>query len=399
MIAQMRKYLYFFLFLLFSIRFPLSATPVFASNELLPSDKIIDSDYIRFADIVQIDGEIKGDAFLGGGLVTVNGKIDGDLFILAGKVTVNSQVSGSIRVFGGDVTLTSSVGRNVSIICGSCNITRESKIPGSVLVAGGNLNLFVPKIGRGVRFFGNRLFLDSEVGTDSFIVANQEFILGPNASISGSLKYSGNTQAVLEKGATVGGDIAYQKQTTDENYPRFFGAKTILESYKKIKPVTQIMSFIVLSLIGFILLGLFPKNFEKVVNAIQNRPYASLGWGIIVALGLPVVVVLFTLTIVGIPVALILAFVSYLIYLVVQFISAFFLGRKILLSKFGERRGWSMVLGLFLIFLLDLIPIVGNLIKLFLLLISLGAVVLSYKQPVLIAPRPLPFEIKRRRKS
>lgn len=364
----------------------------YAASELLPSRQTIDSDYIRFANIVQIDGEIKGDAFLGGGIVTVNGKVTGDLFILGGKVTVNGEVGQSLRVLAADVTVNNLSGRNVALVCGNCLITRQAAIPGSLLVAGGNLEVSAPKIGRGFRFFGNRLFLNSETGGESFVVADRQFILGPNALISGNLKYTGNTEAILEQGATVGGNISYQKKEVGESYPRFFGAKTILESYKKIKPVTEVMSFFVLTLVGFILLGLFPKGFEKVISALENRPYASLGWGIIVALSTPALVVLFAITIIGIPVALVLAFIAYLGYLASQFIAAFFLGRKILLSKFGERRGWAMVLGLFLIYLFGAVPIVGNLVKLVLLLLGLGAIVLAYRQPVIIEQKPLPFE-------
>ena len=69
-------------------------------NELLPAGNVIESDYIRAANQIQIDGEIKGDAFLMGGLVTVNGKVDGDLFIAGGKVTVNGEVGNSVRIAG-----------------------------------------------------------------------------------------------------------------------------------------------------------------------------------------------------------------------------------------------------------------------------------------------------------
>ncbi|MBI4099394.1 polymer-forming cytoskeletal protein, partial [Candidatus Microgenomates bacterium] len=275
-------------------------------NELLKAGEIIESDYIRAGNTVQIDGEIKGDAFLAGGIVTVNGKIDGDLFVAAGKVSINGPVGNSIRVLAGDVTVNGLVGRNILLVCGNCSVTSSAVVEGSLLTAGGNLEVSAPRIGRGFRFFGNRLFLNSEVANEAFVVADREFLLGPRASISGSLKYTGSTEAVLEPGATVAGNISYQKQIQDESYPRFFGAKTILESYKKVQPLTQFLGFVVSALIGFVLLGLFPRGFEKVVSAIENRPYASLGWGAIAAVAVPVVAVLFTITVVGIPVAVVL---------------------------------------------------------------------------------------------
>lgn len=366
-------------------------------NELLPAGQVIDSDYIRAGQTVQIDGEIKGDAFLAGGIVTVNGKIDGDLFIAAGKANINGVVGNSVRVLAGDVTVNGPVGRNILLVSGNGNVTSQAAIAGSLLAAGGNLEVSAPKVGRGFRFFGSRLFLNSDIANEAFVVADREFLLGPQASVSGSLKYTGSSEAVLEPGATVGGNISYQKQIQDESYPRFFGAKTVLESYRKVQPLAAFLSFVVSALVGFILLGLFPKGFEKVISAIENRPYASFGWGLIAAVAVPVVAVLFTITIVGIPIAAVLLLVAYVVWLAAQYVTAFFIGRKILLSRFGERRGWAIVLGLFLIYLLGLLPILGNLVKIILVLFSLGAMILAYKQPVIIEQKELPLVFSPRR--
>lgn len=363
-----------------------------ATNELLPSGQAIESDYIRAGDTVQIDGEIKGDAFLAGGLVTVNGKVDGDLFVAGGKVNINGPVGNSVRILAGDVTVNSGIGRNTLLICGNCSVTKEATIGGSLIVAGGNLQVAAPKVGKGFRFFGSRLFLNSEVSNEAFVVADREFVLGPQALVTGDLKYTGRNEAVLEPGATVGGHISYQRQSGDEKYPRFFGAKTVISSYEKVKPVTSVVSFLVMALIGFILLGLFPRFFEKVTRALEARPSASFGWGVLVVVSVPVLLVLFTITIVGIPVALVLGLVAYLAWLAAQYLVAFFVGRKILLSRFGERRGWALVSGLLIIYLLGLVPVLGNLIKVILVLFGLGAMVLAYKQPVIIAERKLPFE-------
>ncbi len=365
--------------------------PAYAQSTLLSSGEVIESDYIRTGDTIQIDGEIKGDAFLIGGVVTVNGKVDGDLFIVAGKANINGEVGNSVRILAGDVTVNSGITRNLLLICGNCVVTKQATIGGSLIAAGGNTEISAGSIGRGFRFLGSRLFLNSAVTNEAFVVADKEFLLGPNASISGNLKYTGNSAAVLELGATVAGNIAYEKQNQDENYPRFFGAKTVLGSYQKVKPLAQFLMFFVSALVGFVLLGLFPRGFEKVVRGIENRPYASLGWGVIVAVAAPVVGVLFALTIVGIPVAAILFIIYYLLFVISQYLAAFFVGRKVLLAKFGERRGWAIVLGLFLFMILDAIPVVGGLVKVILILFALGAAILAYKQPVIIQQRSFDF--------
>lgn len=377
--------------ILILVFFLVSVKPVFA--DLLPAGQVIDSDYYQAGETVQINGDIHGDAFLAGGLVTVNGKVDGDLFIIGGKVNLNGPVGNSVRIIAGDVTVNSEVGRNTLLICGNCAITKQTAINGSLIVAGANLEVSAGKIGRGFRFFGNRLFLNSEINNEAFVVADKEFLLGPKASISSDLKYTGNNQAVLESGATIAGHISYQKTSIEENYPKFFGARQILSSYKRIKPVTDFLSFGVSALIGFILLGLFPKIFEKTAMAVENRPAASFGWGAIILLALPVVVVLFAITIIGIPISLVLLLLTYIFWVLAQYLMAFFIGRKIMISRFGERRGWALILGLFLIYILGSISVLGTLSKIILTMFALGAVVLAYKQPVILK------EKKRRSKS
>ncbi len=353
-------------------------------------NELIESDYLQAAQAIQIDGVIRGDAFLSGGVVTINGVIDGDLFVLAGKVVINGTINNNLRVIAGDVTVNAPIGRNALMVCGNCSVSSEATILGSILAVGGNFDLSAITVGRGIRFFGGRLYLNSPVGKEAFVVADKEFLLGPTASIAGNLKYTGSNSLTMEPGATVSGQISYERSTTPDSAPRFFGAKNFLTLYRQVKPVTDVFGFAISALIGFILLGLFPKGFEKVARAIENRPYASFGWGIVILLLTPLIVILFALTIVGIPVSLVLLFLSYLAWIGASYLTAFFLGRKILLARFGERRGWSLFMGLLIIYLLGLVPILGMLLKVLLITFTLGALLLSYKQRVIIEDKGLP---------
>lgn len=352
-----------------------------AAGVVLSKDQTIDSDYIKYGDTVVLEGRVNGDAFLAGGLVTINGTVDGDLFVLGGKVTINGQVINNLRVLGGDVAVNGLVNRNVLVLGGNINISPAATIGGSLLSAGGNLDLSAGKIGRGFRFFGNRLYLNSAINHEAFVVADREFILGPRASISGNLKYTGNREAVLEPGATVAGNIAYEPTVRDEAYPRFFAARTVFSAYQRVKPLTDLAGFLAMALVGYVFLGLFPKIFERVAARLEKRPAAALGWGIVTALMIPVLAGLLAITIIGLPVSLLLVFFGAVLWLAAQYLMAFFVGRRIMLTKFGERRGWALVLGLFLLYLLNLIPLVGPLVKLVFILLALGALILSFHQP------------------
>ncbi len=373
------------------------------AREILSAGTTIESDYIKSGESVVLEGKVNGDAFLGGGLITVNGEVAGDLFVVGGKVNVNGPVGSSVRIFGGDVTLAGPVGRNVLLLGGNLNVAKTATIGGSLIAAGGNLDLSASQIGRGFRFFGSRLYLNTTIPHEAFVVANREFLLGPKALVSGDLKYTGKSEAVLEPGATVAGKIFFQPQSREENFPQFFNLKKYTDVYQKAKPLTSVLDLFASFIIGFIFLGLFSKSFEKTVMAMENRPYAAFGWGAIAVLLLLLVAVLFAVTIVGLPLALLLFLATLLLSYLAKFLLAFFLGRKILLSQFGERRGWAMILGLIVIAVYDLIPFFGPALKLLLSLFALGGLVLSYKQPAIYHQKPLPLDfstgsaIKRKR--
>jgi cytoskeletal protein CcmA (bactofilin family) len=370
------------------------ANPVHAESNFVVLNKgtVIESDYLKAGETVLIEGEIKGDAFLAGGVVTVNGAIDGDLFVFGGKVSVNGPVNNNIRIFGGDVTLTGPVGRNVLLIGGNLSVNKSAALGGSLIAAGGNLDLSASRLGRGFRFFGGRLYLNTLVANEAFVVAEREFFLGPAASIAGNLKYTGRSEAVLDPGATVSGEILYEPKIKEADYPGFFSAKKYFDGFSKLRPFLEVISLAVSFIIGFVLLGLFPKIFEKTTMAIETRPYAAFGTGIISFLLIGLVIVLLTVTLVGIPLAVMTFLLSLLLAYVARFLIAFFIGRKIMLSKFGERRGWSIVLGLTVYAFLSFIPVVGELLRWILLTFALGGLVLSYRQPAIYEQQPIPFE-------
>lgn len=378
-----------YLFLILTIVYGLvsTAAPVLAQNELLPVGNVIQSDYFRTGEQVQVDGDIEGDAFLAGGIVTINGRVDGDVFVIGGKVTINGEVGNSVRIVGGDVVLNGPVGRNVALVCGNCTITKTASVSGSLLLTGGNAEVSAPVIGKGFRYFGGRLYLNSPIVNEAFVVANQGFVLGPQASVSGDLKYSGNSQAVLQQGATVAGRIAYEKIDQGENFPGFFGARGAFDVLDRLSPFVEFVGFLVSALIGFILLGLFPKYFEKVAMAVEKQPVASFGWGILVVIMIPLIALLLAVTVIGIPISLLLLIVGYLLFAAAQFVMAFVLGRLVLLKWFGERRGWAIILGLLIFFLLGLVPIFGRIVYVCLVLIGLGGVVLSYRHKEIIQPK------------
>lgn len=134
-----------------------------------------------------------------------------------------------------------------------------------------------------------------------------------------------------------------------------------------------VYGFLANLLLGAILLVLFPRFSMRVADDVESRPLRSGGWGIVGLVGIPIVLVLLAITIVGIPLAL-LGFVLYMLALWTGVVYGEFATGRYLAGRFDNENKWVGLLGGILLFsLLGLVPIVGGLPVLLALLVGLGA--------------------------
>jgi hypothetical protein len=146
------------------------------------------------------------------------------------------------------------------------------------------------------------------------------------------------------------------------------------------------VSFVSTLILGFLSLRFLPHYHEAAVRTLRERPWVALGVGFVAAVITPVTTAILFATVLGIPVALILA-AAYPIVL--------YWGRIFALHRLGEalcrlvraspRPGWVFVLGAVVYYLLALIPILGWVIVLIVVLSGLGAELLARKDVYLAA--------------
>ena len=139
--------------------------------------------------------------------------------------------------------------------------------------------------------------------------------------------------------------------------------------------------FWILSTIAFIIAGLFvhyilPIPTETIVSTIADSFWKSLGIGLIFLIVAPLCIMISFATAIGIPAALISAFLYLMMIYISRVYMGLWVGRKLLgifRKSFMLSFFWPFVVGIIIIGILLLIPIVGWLLRFFLLLIGLGA--------------------------
>jgi len=342
---------------------------------VLAKDEVLDRDYFAAGETVEIAGTVNGDVYAAGGKVIITGTINGDVLAVGGQVTIDGIVSQDVRVAGGQVTLGGSVGGNLTMAGGSLEVTKLAKLGGSVTVGGGSvtINAPVPKnimAGAGQLTIGNTVAGDVTAGAGNLLLA-------ADANIAGDLTvYTEEAEGLtLSESATVAG------QTVIQQPPREFGKfrdewknADVKAGLAKAWEAFNVVRLIIFLAIGLVTISLFPKFSYYVINHIEEKPWQSFGLGLFATLGVPVLLVLLMITVVGIPLALlIMLFYAILIYISMIYF-AYWLGARILdrLGREGDR-ALTFVIGAMILWFLTTIAIVGQLTGMIAVFMGMGA--------------------------
>jgi cytoskeletal protein CcmA (bactofilin family) len=340
----------------------------------VPAAQVIDGDYLAVGPRVEISGTVNGDVYAAGGQILIDGSVNGDLLVAGGSVTLSGQVAQDVRVVGGQVSLSGKVGRNLAVLGGNVELTPAAVISGSLVAAGGNVHLAAP-LGGGARIAAGSLTISHRVGGDVEAAAGSLRITS-KAEIKGSVEYVSQHEASVDPGARIGGAL---RRRPPPALPRPSPVK-ILAVLAGLSLVVIAGSFVSTLILGLLSMRFFPSYHQAAVRTLRDRPWSVLGIGFVAAVITPVVCLVLFATVLGIPLALILA-AAYLIVL--------YWGRIFAVHRLGDaicrlfratpRPQWAFALGLVAYYLLALIPVIGWMLMLLAALSGLGAELVARK--------------------
>jgi cytoskeletal protein CcmA (bactofilin family) len=336
----------------------------------VPASQVVNGDYFASGGTVEIAGTINGDLYASGGQVVIDGTVNGDVLVAGGRVRLSGTVSQDVRAAGGQVTISGNVGRNLTVAGGQVELAPSSVVRGGLVAAGGNVDLSAPvtgavKVAAGTLIVANRVGgnIDAAVGT---------LRIASRANIQGDVNYWSGREASVSEGSRISGKIV---RNVPPKRPRLFPAAFFAW-----------FGFVAINFLSTLILGLLsvrflPRFHQSVVTTLKERPWASLGIGFIAAVVLPVVCGLLLATVVAIPIALILLTAF---FIVLYWARIYAIGRigELILARFrpASSRASAFVLGLFVYYLLAIIPFIGWLVVPLVILFGLGAELIARKQ-------------------
>lgn len=343
---------------------------------------------VKSGDMLTIEeGKTTGPLFISGNYVTVNADVDGDVFVAAQSVTINGTVNGDVIAAAQSITVKGSVNGDVR---GAANqIDIQGQIMGSVTAAANNIEVRDQAvIGRDVLGFGNSIGTTGRIdgqlmGSAAEVRINgmvngavtlwnvQSLSLGPAAVVKDTINYGSPKPATISPQAQING-ISWQEKVAD--VPK-----------QKTAP-----GFSWLNALGWIAAGLLlwaicywisPRLLPNMGETVLKAPGSTLGWGFLALLLTPLAGLLLTITVIGIPLAIIMFFLYAFVLFTSKILAGDLIGRY-LARYFGWENRMPFFFPFMIAFLalivLSKVPVVGFLVSLAAACLALGMVVMHF---------------------
>lgn len=318
----------------FVVATPLAAGAfVFQSGETVTATEGLSDDLYAAGQTVTITGRIDGDVAAAGRVVTITGPVTGGILAAAREVRIAGPVGRTVRVAGQSVAIESAVKIDALVLGQEIYIRQQAHI-GRDLLAGGETVYVAANVDRFARLFGDTVVIAGRVGKGLRVDARHLTIM-PTAQIDGDVRYSAELPADVRAGAVIKGKIERVARPTRREGRLGLAAPLVF----------RIWEALALLLIGLVIVTVTPHRAREISTmALRRFPYSFLV-GLVVLLAFPVVCVVLTVTVIGIPLAVAIAFLLAAVVYPSQAFVAAGLG-KVLLVPIGRGKDLSTSLHL-----------------------------------------------------
>lgn len=346
------------------------------------ADEVIEDDLIIAAERAEIEGTINGDLFVAAGEVSINGTVQGDLFTAGGMVDVSGTVAQDVRIAGGNITLDEAqIGDGVIIMGGSTSIDEDTSIGGSLLWLGGTLRSEADVVD-GIAGAGGQVNLSGSIGKNTHLAVGS-LIIDSDANLQGDLVYQSDQKLDIDEEAVVTGEITEATVSAKLFADKQMDQKVVRRRLREFSWGMRVWSYFSALVVGLILVSLFPKLFDNTDQQLKQKFLASLGWGVLVlVLAFPVLLIL-SITVIGLPLAMILGLMLALELYLAKIFAGFAIGQWLKkTAKLEVSRQVVLAGGLLVYYLLRAIPVVNMFTGLLAVTSVIGALFALKKQRV-----------------
>jgi hypothetical protein len=329
-------------------------------------------DHIGLGGSVSLTSEVDGDAFLAGGDVATASEVRGSLFAAGGQVSVGGNVARDLYAGGGDVRVDAIVAGNARMAGGNVTVGPATVVSGATHIAAGDIR-FEGDARGDLDVSGGTVSIDGRVQGDADVDAG-ELEIGPQTNIAGKLIVHSPSKPVVPEGARIGGGLEFHLTHVDHDAPSH-------EVHEFAPGLGSVFWLAGVFAAGALFTFAFPGYSTRAADWIGREPLRSLGLGFVVLCCLPILFVLLLVTIIGIPLAFIVAGLYVLLLFLGWITAALFLARKGLQQFRRDRPATAgvqmgaLAAAIVALWLVGHLPLVGGWIRFAALVFGIGALV------------------------
>ena len=325
------------------------------------------TDHFAAGRIVEIATPVAGDAIAAGGGVTLSSNVSGDVVLAARNVHVDGDAGQNVYAAGSEVDVAGVVGRNARLAGAIVDIGRRAQIAGNASIAGGRVSV-TGNVKGYLQAAVGRVYIDGTIGGD-VEVNGREVVLGPNARITGALRYRSPDAIEQDPRAVVGGGV--ERLATRSPAAHAHAAHRI----------GRWIWTIGLMILAACLVAALPVFSARTSERVRERVLRNMLLSFALIVCVPVATILLLATGIGAPLGLLAALAYPGLLLVGYVCTGIALGDAILRrarpthAAANRWRASFASLGTLAIALIGWIPLVGSVVNFVALLLGVGAVV------------------------
>jgi hypothetical protein len=267
-----------------------------------------------------------------------------DLGVFGGDVEVLGEVTGDLSAFGGDVELRGPVRGDVAVLGGDLRV--RSEVFGDVELAGGDA------------------IVEGVVHGDVITQGGQVIVRAPGR-VEGTIQESSDGKAAL----AAFGSLAPSLASAGEAVP------VVLFT------VFKLVLWLGACLLALLVSWLDGLRFTTYVDSLATQPMRALGWGALAAAASGAVCLLLAVTLLGIPLAMLVAIVSGSALYLGLGVAAAAVGAALPVAWLQDRALLQLAVGGALLAVASLVPWLGWLVMMTCAVAGVGAVVVSHRRP------------------
>ncbi len=360
---------------------PASAASFIQTNSYSLADGALLADELWLsANTIEIKGQAQNDLFLlasgqslnakdeKDGAVLLSGQLENDAWVLGNTIALTGVIRDHARLLARIITVNGSVSNNSIFAGNSIHLTQTSRMGRDLLVLGESV-IIEGNVDGNLTIFCKSATLSGKCAGNIRITA-EDIVILPQARIGGDLIYNSPDELVLDKGVVLGGHLTRQAEETPkaEHRPLISWPSFLMQSWLLAGALGA----------GALLLFLFPVFLDESAVQLQNSFWKCMAVGFIAVCLVTVACFFLVISLVGLPLAVLVATVFMVLAYLAKIIVALFVGALITRRKFrGPKMFPIMGLGLVLLYAAAGSGLAGSIVSFLVACLGLGGMILA----------------------